>query len=103
MKIEPQNIQPNNGAGANQQTGGAQQADQVSSGRSLAAFSRNGYGLGTDSVQLSSLSAAVQAYTSGSPERTSALNQIGKDVQTGRYQINNQAVSQSIIAEAQIH
>lgn len=99
MKIDPQNIPQSNGAGGSQQTGNTQRADSASA-RGISAFARSNYGLGTDSVELSNLSSAVQVYTSGSPERTSALNQIGKDVQTGRYRIDNQAVSQGIIADA---
>ena len=99
MKIDPQNIPQSNGAGASQQT---QQADQVNGGRGSAVFAKGPYGLGADSVQLSNLSAAVRVSTTGSPERTSALNELGKDVQTGRYRIDNQAVSHGIIADAMI-
>ncbi|HEY3742371.1 MAG TPA: flagellar biosynthesis anti-sigma factor FlgM [Bryobacteraceae bacterium] len=95
MKIDQQNVQQNRGAGGAQQSGGAQ---QISGGKGT--YSSRGYGLGSDSVQLSSLSAAVRAYTTESPDRASSLQQLGQDVQTGRYQIDAQAVSQGIINDA---
>ena len=101
MKIDQQNIQQNSGTANSQQAGGAQ---QVSNGRGASASSKSAYsGLGNDSVELSSLSSAVQAYTTGSPERTQALQQIGSDVQAGRYKIDNMAVGQGIIADAMSH
>ena len=68
MKIDQQNINQSGGAGGAQQTGGAQ---QVKGGRG-ASSSKSAYGLGSDSVELSSLSEAVRAYTTESPERSHA-------------------------------
>ena len=96
MKIDQANIQQSGGAGGAQQTGGAQ---QVKGGQG-SSLSKSAYGLGSDSVQLSSLSEAVRAYTTESPERTQALQQLGRDVQRGTYQIDPQAVSQGVIADA---
>lgn len=96
MKIDQQNIQQSGGAGGAQQTGGAQQI----SGSGGGTYTSRGYGLGSDSVQLSSLSAAVRAYTTESPDRASSLQQLGQDVQTGRYQVDAHAVTQGIINDA---
>ena len=96
MKIDQQNIQQSGGAGGAQQTGGAQ---QVKGGRG-ASSSKSAYGLGSDSVELSSLSEAVRAYTTESPERSQGISQIGRDLQKGNYQIDSLAVSRGVIADA---
>ena len=93
MKIEQQNLQQTGGA---QQTGGS---EQVKGGRATAS-SKGAYGLGSDSVELSSLSEAVRAFTTESPERTSSVEQLGRVVQNGTYQINSLEVSRGVIADA---
>jgi len=93
MKIDQQNLQQSGGA---QQTGGAQ---QVTGGRG-GFSSRGAYGVGGDSVELSSLSAAVQSYTTQSSDRASSLEQLGQVVQSGRYQVDARAVSQGLINDA---
>jgi anti-sigma28 factor (negative regulator of flagellin synthesis) len=96
MKIDQQNLQQSGGTGGAQQTGGTQ---QVSGGRGSSG-SKSAYGLGSDSVELSSLSAAVRAYTTESPERASSLVQLGQDVQTGKYHVDSRAVGESVIEDA---
>ncbi len=96
MKIDQQNINQSGGAGGAQQTGAAQ---QVKGGRG-ASSSKSAYGLGSDSVELSSLSEAVRAYTTESPERSQAIAQIGRDIQKGSYQIDSLAVSRGVIHDA---
>jgi anti-sigma28 factor (negative regulator of flagellin synthesis) len=98
MKIDQQNILQSGGAGGAQQTGGAQ---QVKGGRG-AGGARSAYGTGSDSVELSSLSEAVRAYTTPSPERALAVSAIGRDVQSGNYRIDPAAVSRGLIADAMI-
>ena len=98
MKIVQQNIQQSGGTGGAQQTGGPQ---QVKGGQG-ASSSKSAYGLGSDSVELSSLSEAVRAYTSASPERSQALAQIAQDVQKGTYQVDAAAVSRGLITDALI-
>ena len=93
MKIDQQNVNQSGGAGGAQQTGG------VTGGRG-GASSKSAYGLGSDSVELSSLSEAVRAYTTESPERSQAISQIGKDIQKGNYQVDSLAVSRGLIADA---
>ena len=51
-------------------------------------------------MQLSSLSEAVRAYTTASPERAQAIAQLGRDVQKGNYQIDARAVSRGVINDA---
>ena len=97
MKIDQQqNLQQSGGAGGAQQAGGAQ---PVKTGRG-ASSSTSAYGLGSDSVELSSLSEAVRAYTTESPERAQAVAQIGQDIAQGNYQIDSLAVSRGVIADA---
>ena len=99
MKIDQANIQQSGGAGGAQQTGGAQQVR----GSQGATSSRSAYGLGSDSVSLSSLSEAVRSYTTAdSPERSHAIAQIVRDIGNGKYQIDPRAVSQGVIADAQL-
>lgn len=95
MKIDQSNIQQSGGTGGAQQAGSAQQVRGGSG-----ASSKSAYGLGSDSVQLSSLSEAVRAYTTESPQRSQAISQLGRDIQKGSYQIDPRAVSKSVIAEA---
>ena len=96
MKIDQSNIQQGGGAGGAQQASGAHQVK----GSPGASSSRSAYGLGSDSVQLSSLSEAVRAYTTASPERAQAIAQLGRDVQKGNYQIDARAVSRGVINDA---
>src|SRR5450432_1215209 len=96
MKIDQQNIQQSGGAGGAKQTTGA---EQVKGGKG-ASSSRSAYGLGGDSVELSSLSEAVRAYTTSSPERSQSLAQIGRDLQRGTYQIDSLAVSRGLVTDA---
>ena len=98
MKIDQQNLQQSGGAGGAQQAGGAQ---KVGSGGGTSS-SRSAYGLGNDSVELSSLSEAVRAYTTESPERALALAQLGRDVESGKYQVDAAAVGRSVIADAEL-
>lgn len=99
MKIDQSNIQQSGGAGGAQQASGAQQVK----GSQGASSSRSAYGLGSDSVSLSSLSEAVLAYTTtDSPERSHAIAQIGRDISRGTYQIDSRAVSQGVITDAQL-
>jgi anti-sigma28 factor (negative regulator of flagellin synthesis) len=96
MKIDQQNLQQTGGAGGAQQAGGSQ---QVTNGRG-GSVTRSPYGFGSDSVELSSLSAAVRSYTTPSPDRASSLAQLGQVVQSGRYQVDARAVSQGLINDA---
>jgi anti-sigma28 factor (negative regulator of flagellin synthesis) len=96
MKIDQQNTQQSGGASGAQQTAGAQ---QVKGGRGTSS-SRSAYGLGGDSVELSSLSEAVRAYSTESPDRSLALSQIGRDVHKGSYQVDSLSVSRGVIADA---
>jgi anti-sigma28 factor (negative regulator of flagellin synthesis) len=95
MKIDQQNLQQTGGPGGAQQTSGSQ---QVAGGRGT--LSKSPYGLGSDSVQLSSLSEAVRAFTAETPDRAFSLAQIGQDIQSGQYQIDPRAVSQGLVNDA---
>jgi hypothetical protein len=93
MKIDQSNLQSGAGVGGTQQTG------QVPGGSGTPSL-RGLKGYGSDSVQLSGLSEALRSYTAPSPERASAIEALGKDVNSGRYPIDSQAVGRSIIDEA---
>lgn len=63
-------------------------------GRSNAAAAGAGAG---DQVQLSDLASTVRALSSDSPERTARLERLAMEVQSGRYEVNAQALSASIV------
>jgi anti-sigma28 factor (negative regulator of flagellin synthesis) len=93
MKIDQSHLQTGAGVAGTQQSGQVQPGGGSPSVRGL-----KGY-LG-DSVELSGLSAALRGYTTPSPERASAIEALGKDIQGGRYTVNPREVSRSIIDEA---
>jgi anti-sigma28 factor (negative regulator of flagellin synthesis) len=93
MKIDQSNLQSGAGVGGAQQTGQVQGGAGSPSVRGLRGYTN-------DSVQLSGLSEALRSYTTPSPERANAIEALGKDVRAGRYPVDSQAVSRSIIEEA---
>ena len=93
MKIDQSHLQSGAGVGGAQQTGQVPGGSGSSTGKGLKGYA-------SDNVQLSGLSAALQGYTTQSPERASAIEALGNDVRSGKYNVDPQAVSRSLVNEA---
>lgn len=53
-----------------------------------------------DQVQLSDLASTVRSLASDSPERAARLDRLAHEVQTGRYRVDAQALSTSMVSAA---
>ena len=58
------------------------------------------YSVPTDRIQLSKLNESVRAFERESPERLARLEALRADVQAGRYRVDSDLLSKSIIKDA---
>lgn len=69
-------------------------------GRSGSSVGRAGWGSSGDEVQLSNLAETVRSLSQDSPEWAARLEQLSRDIESGRYQIDSSAVSAAIVDSA---
>ena len=97
MKIHDSNL---NGAAGSQGPAGSQQAGQVNSASSTGRGAAARADQRGDRVQLSDLSSALRSLSAGSPEREARVSHLASLYRSGKYEVDAQAVSRSIVAEA---
>jgi negative regulator of flagellin synthesis FlgM len=95
MRIDDKNM---SGIGSTN-VGGAQGAQEVDRARSGGSRSAGGGGQ-PDQVQLSGLAEQLQALQPGSEAREAELNRLKELVQTGRYQVDAEQVSEAMVEDA---
>ena len=100
MRIDDPNLRglPPTGAenaGRSERSSGAERAARAYRPAEAAAAAASG-----DSVSISSLAGRLQELALASPEREARLEQLGKDVAAGRYEVDSLELSRSLMQGA---